>query len=66
MDTLSTVLPIVINILLVVLLTCLIILTIKVIYIINDAKGISFVFYNPNINQWYNNNLKDFQIRFSN
>ena len=32
----------------------------------NDAKGISFVFYNPNINQWYNNNLKDFQIRFSN
>ena len=32
----------------------------------NEAKGISFVFYNPNINQWYNNNSKDFQIRFSN
>ena len=31
----------------------------------NEAKGISFVFYNPNINEWYNNNLKDFQIRFS-
>ena len=31
----------------------------------NEAKGISFVFYNPNINEWYNNNWKDFQIRFS-
>ena len=32
----------------------------------NDAKGISFVFYNPNMNEWHNNNWRDFQIFFSN
>ena len=32
----------------------------------NDAKGISFVFYNPNIKEWYNNYRKDFQIGFNN
>ena len=26
----------------------------------NNAKGISFVFYNPNNNEWYNNNWRDF------
>ena len=31
-----------------------------------DAKGISFVFYNPNTNEWHNNNWNDFQINFSN
>lgn len=31
-----------------------------------DTKGISFVFYNPNMNEWYNNNWRDFQIFFSN
>ena len=30
----------------------------------NDAKRLSFVFYNPNIGVWYNNYLKDFQIKF--
>ena len=32
----------------------------------NDTKGISFVLYNPNMNEWYNNNWRDFQIFFSN
>ena len=31
----------------------------------NEGQGISFVFYNPDNNQWYNNNLNDFQIKFS-
>ena len=32
----------------------------------NDTKGISFVFYDPNRNEWHNNDWKDFQIFFSN
>ena len=32
----------------------------------NDDKGISFVFYNPDNQEWYNNNWRDFQIFFSN
>ena len=31
----------------------------------NDAKGISFVFYNPVTNEWHNNNWRDFQIFFN-
>ena len=30
----------------------------------NDFKGLSFVFYNPNQDVWYNNCQKDFQIQF--
>ena len=30
----------------------------------NDAKGLSFVFYDPYMNVWYNNCLKDYQIQF--
>ena len=29
-----------------------------------DAQGISFVFHNLNTNAWYNNDLKDYQIKF--
>ena len=29
-----------------------------------DAQGISFVFHNLNNNAWYNNNWKDYQIKF--
>ena len=31
----------------------------------NEGLGISFVFHNPNSNQWYNNNSNDFQIKFN-
>ena len=31
----------------------------------NAGQGISFVFYDPVDNTWYNNNLNDFQIQFS-
>ena len=30
----------------------------------NGYKGISFVFYNPDSDVWYNNKRKDFQIEF--
>ena len=30
----------------------------------SDAKGVSFVFYNPESGKWYNNYDNDFQIQF--
>ena len=30
----------------------------------SDAKGLSFVFYNPDSKKWYNNYFNDFQIQF--
>ena len=31
----------------------------------SKIDGLSFVFYNPNINKWYNNSHQDYQIKFN-